>query len=214
MVLNLPVEIEEVAPARSQAPYALLCVLGMIILMTLGLVPNLVAVLMAALAMGLFRCVDMESAYKSINWQSLVLIAGMLPFAKALEKTGGIELIVNGLMHGLGDAGPYAMMTGLFLLTAIIGLFVSNTATAVLMAPIAIGAAVQMGVAPYPFAMTVAIAASAAFMTPVSSPVNTLVMGPGNYRFVDFLKVGVPMVGLVMVVTLLSVPLFFPFQTD
>ena len=210
LVLSLPVEVDEAAPARSQAPYALLSVLGMILLMTFGLVPNLVAVLLAGLAMGLFRCVDMESAYKSINWQSLVLIAGMLPFAQALEKTGGIELIVDGLMYGFGDAGPYAMMTGLFLLTAVIGLFVSNTATAVLMAPIAIGAAEQMGVAPYPFAMTVAIAASAAFMTPVSSPVNTLVMGPGNYRFVDFLKLGVPMVALVMAVTLLAIPLLFP----
>ncbi len=210
LVLSLPMEIDEVAPAHSQAPYALLSVLGMILLMTFNLVPNLVAALLAGLAMGLFRCVTMESAYKSIDWQSVVLIAGMLPFAAALQKTGGIDLIVGVLMHGLGDAGPYAMMTGLFLLTAVIGLFVSNTATAVLMAPIAIGAAEQMGVAPYPFAMTVAIAASAAFMTPVSSPVNTLVLGPGNYRFGDFLKLGVPMVILVMALTLLAVPLRFP----
>jgi di/tricarboxylate transporter len=130
--------------------------------------------------------------------------------ATALEKTGGTPLIVDGLVGALGDAGPYAMMAGLFVLTAALGSFISNTATAVLLAPIAIGAAEHLGVSPYPFAMTVAIAASAAFMTPVSSPVNTLVVVPGNYGFNDFVKVGTPMVALVMVVTLLAVPLLFP----
>jgi di/tricarboxylate transporter len=173
-------------------------------------VPTVAAVLLAALAMVFTGCVGMDSAYKVINWQSLILIAGMLPMATALEKTGGTGLIVDGLVGTLGDAGPYAMMAGLFVLTAALGSFISNTATAVLLAPIAIGAAENLGVSPYPFAMTVAIAASAAFMTPVSSPVNTLVVVPGNYGFNDFVKVGTPMVLLVMVVSLLTVPLLFP----
>jgi di/tricarboxylate transporter len=105
-------------------------------------------------------------------------------------------------------------MAGLFVLTALIGAFVSNTATAVLMAPIAISAAESIGVAPYPFAMTVAIAASAAFLTPVSSPVNTLVLAPGDYRFIDFLRVGTPIVLLVMVVTMAVIPILFPLQGD
>jgi di/tricarboxylate transporter len=210
LVLSLPVELDEVAPARRQAPLALLSLLVMIVLMTFNLVPNVAAVLLAALAMGLFRCVDGESAYRAINWQSLVLIAGMLPFALALQKSGGVALIVDGLIAGLGQAGPLAMLASIFALTAIIGLFVSNTATAVLMAPIAIATAQALGLSPHPFAVTVAIAASAAFVTPVSSPVNTLVLVPGNYRFNDFVKVGLPMLLLVMLVTLVFVPLLFP----
>ncbi len=210
LVLSLPVEMAEVAPARRRAPWALAILAAMIVLMTLGLVPSVAAVLLAALAMVLTGCVSMDSAYKVINWQSLILIAGMLPMATALEKTGGTQLIVDGLVGTFGDAGPYAMMAGLFVLTAALGSFISNTATAVLLAPIAIGAAEHLGVSPYPLAMTVAIAASAAFMTPVSSPVNTLVVVPGNYGFNDFVKVGTPMVLLVMAVTLLTVPLLFP----
>jgi di/tricarboxylate transporter len=210
LVLSLPVEMADVAPVRRRAPWALAILAAMIVLMTLGLVPNVAAVLLAALAMVLTGCVSMDSAYKVINWQSLILIAGMLPMATALEKTGGTQLIVDGLVGTFGDAGPYAMMAGLFVLTAALGSFISNTATAVLLAPIAIGAAEHLGVSPYPLAMTVAIAASAAFMTPVSSPVNTLVVVPGNYGFNDFVKVGTPMVLLVMAVTLLTVPLLFP----
>ena len=211
LVLHLPVEMNDVAPARSRAPYALAILVGMIVLMTFGLVPNAAAVLLAALAVVLTRCVSMEGAYRVINWSSLVLIAGMLPLATALQKTGGTGLIVDMLVAGVGDAGPRVMMATLFVLTALIGLFVSNAATAVLVAPIAILTANSLGVSPYPFAMTVALAASAAFMTPVSSPVNTLVLAPGNYRFMDFVKVGVPMTLIVGVITLIVVPLILPF---
>ncbi len=210
LVLNLPVELSEVAPARRQAPAALLILLAMVVVMTFGLLPNTAAVLLAALAMGLFRCLRLDDAYRSINWPSLVVIAGMLPLAKALEQTGGVALMADGLVSGLGPLGPLALLSGVFLLAALVGLFISNTATAVLMAPVAIAAAQQIGVSPYPFAMTVAMAASAAFATPVSSPVNTLVMTPGNYRFNDFLRVGTPLILLMLVITLLVVPLLFP----
>lgn len=211
VVLHLPVEMKDVAPARSKAPHALAILIGMIVLMTFGLVPNVAAVLLAALGVVVTRCVSMEAAYRVINWPSLVLIAGMLPLATALQKTGGTELIVDALVAGVGDAGPRAMMAALFVLTAVIGLFVSNTATAVLIAPIAILTADSLGVSPYPFAMTVALAASAAFMTPVSSPVNTLVLAPGEYRFMDFVKVGVPMTLIVGAIALVVVPLILPF---
>ena len=210
LVLTLPAELSEVAPAYRQAPFALAILLAMVALMTFGLVPNAVAVLLAALAMGLFRCLRMEDAYRSINWPSLVVIAGMLPLAKALEQTGGVTLIADGLVAGLGPLGPLALLAGVFLLAALIGMFISNPATAVLMAPVAIAAAQQIGVSPYPFAMTVAIAASAAFATPVSSPVNTLVLAPGGYRFNDFVRVGLPLLLLVMGLTLLLVPLLLP----
>ncbi len=210
LVLSLPAEIDDVAPAANQAPFALLGLAVMVGLMVSGLVPNVLAALIGCLVMGLFRCIDMDSAYKAIHWQSLVLIVGMLPFALALEKTGGIALAVSGLIGLFGDAGPHALLACLFLLTAVIGLFISNTATAVLMAPVAISTATQLGASPYPFAMIVALAASAAFMTPISSPVNTLVLGPGQYRFSDFVRVGVPFTLLVMLVSVLLVPWLFP----
>ncbi|PWB35676.1 SLC13 family permease [Pseudomonas sp. SDI] len=210
LVLSLPAEVDNVAPALNQAPYALISLAVMVGLMISGIVPNVIAALIGCLLMGAGRCIDMDSAYKAIHWQSLILIVGMLPFALALQKTGGIGLAVHGLVQVLGDAGPYVILASLFAITAVIGLFVSNTATAVLMAPVAITTAQQLGASPYPFAMIVALAASAAFMTPVSSPVNTLVLGPGQYRFGDFVKVGVPFTLLVMIVSVIMVPWIFP----
>ncbi|MCP8349274.1 SLC13 family permease [Pseudomonas sp. FBF18] len=209
LVLSLPAEVDNVAPALNQAPYALISLAVMVGLMISGLVPNVIAALIGCLLMGASRCIDMESAYRAIHWQSLILIVGMLPFALALQKTGGIALAVDGLVGVLGSAGPYVILATLFAITALIGLFISNTATAVLMAPVAITTAQQLGASPYPFAMIVALAASAAFMTPVSSPVNTLVLGPGQYRFADFVKVGVPFTILVMIVSVLMVPWIF-----
>jgi di/tricarboxylate transporter len=134
----------------------------------------------------------------------------MLPFAQALEVTGGIDLAVRGLLAVVGGAPAAVILAAIFLVTALIGLFVSNTATAVLMAPVAIATANQLGASPYPFAMTVLLAASAAFMTPVSSPVNTLIVEPGRYRFGDFVRIGTPFTAVVMLVAALMVPLVFP----
>jgi len=211
IVLNLAAEVEAVAPAASQAPHALFCLALMVAMMVTNEIPNFIAALIACLLMGKFRCIDMESAYKSIHWPSIILIVGMMPFALALQETGGIALAVDALMKVAGGLGPHVMLLCLFILCASIGLFISNTATAVLMAPIAIAAARQMDVSPLPFAMIVGIAASAAFMTPVSSPVNTLVLGPGGYKFSDFLKVGVPFTIIVMFISIAVVPILFPF---
>ncbi|WP_173634838.1 SLC13 family permease [Paramixta manurensis] len=211
MLLTLPEEVDEVTPAHSQAPHALFCLALMVAMMLTDEIPNPIAALLACLLMGKFRCIDMESALRAIHWPSLLLIVGMMPFALALQKTGGITLIVDGLMALAGERSAHVMLACLFVLCAGIGLFISNTATAVLMAPIGIAAAHQMGLSPYPFTLIIAIAASAAFMTPVSSPVNTLVLGPGGYRFVDFVKIGVPFTLVVMVVSVVLVPLWFPF---
>ena len=212
LVLSLPAEVDTVAPALNKAPYALLVLVITIGLMVSGLFPNVIVALLGCLLMGAFRCIDMDSAYKSIHWQSLILIVGMFPFAAALQKTGGVDLAVSGLLSIVGEANPHSLIAALFILTASIGLFISNTATAILLAPIAIQAAEKVGASPYPFAMTVAIAASAAFMTPVSSPVNTLVVGPGRYKFIDFVKIGVPFTLLVMIVCILVMPLLFPLH--
>jgi di/tricarboxylate transporter len=182
----------------------------MVVLMVTGIVPNVIAALIGSLFMGLFRCIDMDSAYKAINWKILLLIVGMMPFASALQKTGGIELAVDGLLRLVGEAGPRLVLAALFGLTALIGLFISNTVTAVLMGPIALSVAHHLNASPYPFAMIVALAASTAFMTPISSPVNTLVLGPGQYQFADFVKVGVPFALLVMLICVLLVPWLFP----
>lgn len=210
VLLSLPTEIKEVVPAARKAPYALLSLAVMVVLMVSGAVSNLMAALIGCLLMGAFKCITMDSAYRSIHWPSLILIIGMLPFALALQKTGGIDLAVGGLLNVFGEAGPRLLLAMLFVATAGIGLFISNTATAVLMAPVAVATAQAMGLSPYPFVMTVALAASAAFMTPVSSPVNTLVVDPGGYRFADFLKIGVPFTLLVMLISVLLVPMLFP----
>ncbi len=211
VVLNMPVEVDDASPAHSKAPHAIFCLVLMVALMLTDEIPNPIAAIIACLLMGKFRCINAESAYKAIHWPSIILIVGMMPFALALQKTGGVDLVVKGLMDVAGGEGPYLMLGRLFMMCAAIGLFISNTATAVLMAPIALAAAKSMGVSPYPFAMVVAMAASAAFMTPVSSPVNTLVLGPGKYSFSDFVKIGVPFTILVMVVCVLLIPVLFPF---
>ena len=210
VLLDLPAEVEETAPAGSRAWFALASLLVMIVLMVTGVVPNVVAALIACLLMGATGCIDMPAAYRAIHWPTLLVIVGMLPFAQALEVTGGIDLAVRGLLALVGGAPAPVILAAIFLATALIGLFVSNTATAVLMAPVAIATAHQLGASPYPFAMTVLLAASAAFMTPVSSPVNTLIVEPGRYRFGDFVRIGTPFTLVVMLVAALMVPLVFP----
>jgi len=210
LILNLPTELDEVLPVTGKAAQALFCLVLMVGLMVSGVVPNVQAALIACLLMGALRCIDLDSAYRSIHWKSLVLIVGMLPFSIALQRTGGVDLAADGLMALTGGAGTYAVLGSLFAITALIGLFVSNTATAVLMAPVALAIADDLHASPYPFAMIVALAASAAFMTPISSPVNTLVVAPGNYAFGDFVRIGVPFTVIVMIVSVILVPWLLP----
>lgn len=209
-LLNTPEESKQAAPAISQAPHALFSVLTMVVLMITGIVPNVIAALIACLMLGKFRCVDMKSAYESIHWPSLVLIVGMMPFSIALQKTGGVDLVVGMLLEIMQGLGIHFVLIVLFIFTAIISAFISNTATAILVMPIAIAIAKQLNYSAAPFAMIVAISASAAFMTPVSSPVNTMVLAPGGYRFIDFVKVGVPFTILVMLLSVFLVPILFP----
>jgi di/tricarboxylate transporter len=212
VLLNMPAEFEEVLPAANRAPYAL-AVLGLVVvLMATGIVPNVQAALIGCLLMGLFACVDFNSAYGSISWKTIVLIVGMLPFSLALQRTGGVDLAADGIVYLVGEASPRIVLATLFVITAVLGLFISNTATAVLMVPVALAIAKDLGMSPYPFAMIIALAASTAFMTPISSPVNTLVVGPGQYSFGDFVKVGVPFSILVAIVCVLMVPILLPFN--
>ena len=196
------------------APVALAILAGMMVLMTTGFVSNVIAVMLAAVALVVSRCVRVEEAYRSINFEAVVLIAAILPMATALEKTGGLAMASEALMASTGQFGPLAVMAVLFVFTAGLSQVVSNTATTVLVAPVALQAAIALGVSPYALLMTIAIAASSAFVTPVASPVNTLVLSAGGYRFMDFVRVGLPLQILMLLGTLLVVPLFFPLSAS
>jgi di/tricarboxylate transporter len=210
VVLNLPAELDEVLPVARKAPQAVFCLAVVVGLMVSGIVSNVQAALIGCLMMGAMGIMNLTSAYRSIDWKTIVLIAGMMPFSLALQRTGGVELAAEGLMSVIGESGPHVILAILFAMTAMLGMFISNTATAILMAPVALAVASELNASPYPFGMTVALAASTAFMTPVSSPVNTLVVTPGNYKFSDFVKIGVPFSILVLIVCVLLIPWLLP----
>ena len=210
VTIRLPAESGQVLQVPGKAPQAVICLALVVGLMVSGLIPNVQAALIGCMLMGALGCIDITSAYRSVDWKTIVLIVGMLPFSIALERTGGVELAADGLRAITSGAGHHVMLATLFVMTALLGMFISNTATAVLMAPVAIAVASEMHASPYPFAMTVALAASTAFMTPVSSPVNTLVVAPGHYTFGDFVRVGVPFSVVVLIVCVLLVPWLLP----
>jgi di/tricarboxylate transporter len=210
LVLTLPAEYQERLPARQRAPVAIVILIAMVVVMAFGLIPNSAAALLAALAMIVGGCVRLDAIYRIISWKTVVLIAGMLPLATALTKTGAADLMAKELVAALGSLGPIAMLVVVFLVTALVGLFVSNSATAVLIGPIAIDAAQTLHVSPYAFAMTVSIACCAAYVTPVSSPVNMLVMEPGGYAFGDYVKIGLPLLLLTLLVTVALVAVIYP----
>lgn len=211
VVLDTPTEMQEIPETASRAPIALMITFGLLLAMTFGWVANLTAILIAALLMVVTKCLSLNDAYKSLNATSLVLIAGMLPLALAMEKSGALSYVVNLLAAEYGQASPLFLCAGFFLLTTLLSQFISNTATTVLVAPIALSISQMLNISPEPLMVTVAIAASTAFATPIASPVNTLVVGPGQYRFADFAKVGIPLQILALIVTLALVPIVFPF---
>ncbi|MBK8051383.1 MAG: anion permease [Anaerolineales bacterium] len=182
----------------------------MVVLMVTSAVPTVMAVLIAAMIMVLFKCLPLENVYRAINWPTVVLIAATLPLSTALQVTGGAQVIVDTLVSTVGAMGPIPLMAAIFLLTAGFSQVISNTATTVLVAPIVLQMAMNLGLSPYPLLAVVAVGASAAFLTPIASPVNTLVMTPGGYRFNDYVKVGLPLLLIAMVLALLLAPVFWP----
>lgn len=211
LVLDTPAELEEAPVHAGKAIMAVTIVLAMLVTMTMGWLPNLTVILLAAMAMIVTRCLTLKEAYRSLNTTSLVLIAGMLPMAKAMENSGALTYLVEHLVYYFQDLGPLWLCAGLFILTSILSQFISNTATTVLLVPIALSTALALNYQPEALVMTVAIAASTAFATPIASPVNMLVLNPGNYRFADFAKVGIPLQILALMITLVLVPILFPF---
>ena len=208
VVLGRPQQQAESVTRDYKAPYAAFVLALMVALMVFDFVPvaPVTAVMLAGVLMVLGGCFkNVEAAYKTINWESVVLIAAMMPMSVALEKTGASQLISHSLVGALGSMGPTALLAGIYFTTSLLTMFISNTATAVLMSPIALSSAVQLGCSPYPFLFAVAVSASMCFASPFSTPPNALVMQAGGYRFMDYVKFGLPLqvaMGIVMIVVL------------
>jgi len=212
VVIGQPLVEASKIPIDHKAPLAAIIMVGMVALMAFELVPSVAAVLMAALAMVFTGCFkNAEEAYKTINWESIVLIGAMMPMAIALQNTGAATLISQKMAVGLGGYGPYALMAGIYFATSLLTLFISNTATAVLFAPIALSSALAIGANPVPFLFAVTVAASMCFASPFSTPPNALVMSAGRYTFMDYVKIGLPLQILYGIVMVFVLPLLFKF---
>lgn len=214
LLLGQPKEMAEKVTLNYKAPLAGMIMLVMVLVMALDIIPvaPVTAVITAGLLMvvsGCFRSVD--AAYKTINWESVVLIAAMMPMATALEKTGVSAAVSHTLVASLGHVGPVALLCGLYFTTSLLTMFISNTATAVLMAPIAMSASLELGVSPLPMLFAVTLGASMCFASPFSTPPNALVMHAGGYTFADYVKVGLPLQVVMGVVMTVVLPLLFPF---
>ncbi len=210
IVLSEAVDGEPRAPAADKAPIAVAILLAMVALMVASPLPLVVVTLLAVLALVVTGCIGPEEAYDSVRWSTVVVIAGLLPLAKAFEDSGGATLIARWLNDALGGYGPGLLLVAVYLVTVLATAFLSNTTAAVLLAPIAYQVADTAGASPVAFLVAVAIGASSSFISPVSSPVNAVVLGPGHYRFSDFLKVGGLLQLIVAVVSLLVIVLLYP----
>ncbi|MBP5340327.1 MAG: SLC13 family permease [Bacteroidaceae bacterium] len=197
-----------------KAPLAALIMVAMVCMMVFDFIPvaPVTAVLIASVLMILTGCFrSVEAAYKTINWETIVLIAAMMPMSVALEKTGASDFVAQTLVGSLGNLGPVVLLAGIYFTTSLLTMFISNTATAVLMAPIALASAQSAGISPVPLLFAVAVSASMCFASPFSTPPNALVMKAGRYTFMDYVRVGLPLQLIMGIVMILVLPLLFPF---
>jgi di/tricarboxylate transporter len=208
--LVLTEEAQE-TPLWNKAPLAILIMIAILTPVIFDLVPIAIAALTGVVLMILTRCLTMEEAYRAIEWKAVFLIAGMLPLGTAMERTGAASFLAEGMVDMVGALGPLAVTASLFILAALASQVMPNPAVAVLLAPIALNTARDLGISPYPLMMAVAVSASAAFLSPVGHSANVLVMGPGGYRFSDYTKVGIPLTLVVLAVLLIVLPIFWPF---
>ena len=212
MVVDDPALVRRQAvPLGRGAKQALVIVAAMVVLLATGAVPAVVAGLLAAGALVLSNVLTMPQAYRSISWTTVVLVGGMTPLSLAMQESGAAQQLADGLVDLVGDGSPYLLTAGLFVLTAVMGQLISNTATALIVIPIAVTAAAQSGVSAQPVLLAVNVAAAGAFLTPVATPANLMVMGPGGYKFGDYWKFGICMMTLFAVVAIFYVPLFWSF---
>jgi di/tricarboxylate transporter len=198
-------------PMGPGAIQTLVVLAAMVLLLATGIVPAAVAGVVSAGAILLIGILSSEEIYRAINWTTVILVGAMMPLSTAIAETGAARLLADQLIYVVGGAGPRALLAGLFLLTAILGQVISNTATALIIIPISVVAAIEMGISPQPVLMTVAVAAAASFLTPVATPTNLMVMEPGGYRFGDYWKFGLPMMIWFAVVAIGLIPVIWPF---
>ncbi|WP_274628147.1 SLC13 family permease [Arvimicrobium flavum] len=212
LVVNSPDLVRRQAvPMGPGARQATAILLAMVVLLATGIVPPAVAGLLAAGAIILSGIMTVQQSYRAIDWTTVILVGAMMPLSTAMMETGAAKLLADGLVEIVGDAGPIALLAGLFVLTALLGQLISNTATALIVIPVAVAAATTMGVSPRPVLMSTAVAAAAAFLTPIATPTNLMVMGPGGYRFGDYWKLGLPLLIWFFVVAVFVVPLIWRF---
>ena len=201
----------QVAPMGREALISLGIMAVMVLLLATGLVPAAAAGILAAGAILIFGILNAEEIYRAIDWTTVILVGAMMPLSTAITETGAAQLLAEWLIYLVGGFGPRALLAGLFVLTAVLGQVISNTATALIIIPISVVAATQMGLSPQPVLMCVAVAAAAAFLTPVATPTNLMVMEPGGYRFGDYWKFGLPMMLWFFVIAVGLVPVIWPF---
>lgn len=214
LVMDAPDRIRRQAvPFGPGAVSAVLVLLAMIVLLATGVVPPAVAGLICAVAMVAFKVVTPQQAYRAISWQTVVLLGGLIPLSTAISSSGAADRIASGLLRVVGSGSPYLLLLGLFVLTATLGQVISNTATVLIVAPIALAAAAETGVSPAPILMMVAVAGAASFLTPIATPANMMVMGPASYRFGDYWKFGLPLLLIWLVIGLAVIPLVWPFHS-
>lgn len=211
IVIDSPDAIRrQAAPLGDKAKWAILITFGMIVLLTSGLVPAAVACLAAAVAMILFGVIPIDKAHKAINWTTIILVGAMIPLSTAITQTGLADRIGNALVDALGDGSPYILITGIFLVTVILGQMISNTATALIMIPICLSVATEMDVSPVTLLLSLNVAAAAALLTPIATPANLMVMEPGGYTFGNYFKFGMAVLVAYALVAIVLVPIIWP----
>lgn len=212
LIVNSPELVRRQTVPLGRGSRPALIVLGcMVLLLATGIVPAVVAALVAAVAMVLLRVVTVQQAYRGISWTTVLLVAGMIPMATAVTTSGAGDLVASLIVDAVGDAGPVVFLAAMFAVTVVFGQLISNTATALIMIPIAVSAAEKLDISARPVLMSLCVAAAVAFLTPVSTPANLMVMGPGGYRFGDYWKLGLPLVLWFGVVSVGLVPLVWRF---
>ena len=202
----------QTVPLGRRAPQALAVLVAMVVLLATGAVPPAVAGLLAAAGMVLLRVVGVQEAYRAVSWQTVVLIGGLIPLSIAIQDSGAADLVAERIVNVVGDRGPYALMLALFVLTGVLGQIVSNTATVLIVVPIALSAAAETGISAQPVLMLVAVAGAASLLTPIATPANMMVMGPGGYRFGDYWKFGLVTMVVWLGLAMLVIPVVWPFS--
>jgi di/tricarboxylate transporter len=212
LVVDSPELVRRQAVPLGPRSATALGILGvMVLLLTTGVIPAVVTAMLAAGAMILLRVLTMEKAYRGISWTTLLLVAGMIPMSTAITNSGAGDLIATAVVDSVGSFGPTALLAGLFVITVVFSQLISNTATALVMIPIAVAAADQLDISARPVLMSLCVGAAVAFLTPVATPVNMMIMRPAGYRFGDYWRLGLPLALLFGLVAILWVPVVWSF---